>query len=282
MEHRRQRPVACTPMQVKFRILLIDDCADTVRLLQAYLADPGIELTVARNGRDGIEAFQRAAEPFHLVLMDMEMPILDGYAATAEIRRWETEGRLPQTPIAALTALSDMASAARTMAAGCAIHLTKPVLRQTLLEVVREYGAPRIPPPERLSNFIATCRSELVCLVGAVKLWDLASIARTGGRLRSLGEDCGLPAICEIGISLEEAPNLDAALYGVERLRCCLGALGQSGIHLGPELAVSDFDESIETLVIRELMPEYIASMQGKIILLVTYDGSVSPPAVTT
>ena len=77
--------------------------------------------------------FKRAPLPFNLVFMDMEMPVLDGYAATIEIRRWETENRLPRPPVAALTALSDVTAAKRILAAGCALHLTKPILRQTPL-----------------------------------------------------------------------------------------------------------------------------------------------------
>lgn len=260
-----QRPSASTPLQARCRVLLVDDCPDTVRLLQAYLADPGIALTVANNGREGIEAVKRAALPFHLVFMDMEMPVLDGYAATVEIRRWETENSLPRTPIAALTALSDASAARCILAAGCALHLTKPILRQTLLEVVRQYGAPGMPAPELLSDFIVTCRSELTCLVDALEASDLASIARTGRRLRSSGTACGLSAICEIGASLEEAANLAAAQHGVEKLRCCLSILDDSRFHNGPEPAVSGSRESIETQVIRELLPQYIASTLGRI-----------------
>jgi CheY-like chemotaxis protein len=260
-----QRPAASTPLQAKCRVLLVDDCPDTVRLLQAYLADPGIALTVASNGLDGIEVFKRAALPFSVVFMDMEMPVLDGYAATAEIRRWETENRLPRTPVVALTALSDAAAARRILAAGCALHLTKPILRQTLLQVVRQYGALRMPAPDLLSDFIVTCRSELTCLMDALEESDLASIKGAGRRLRSSGADCGLSAICEIGASLEQAPNLAAAQYGVEKLRCCLSILDDSRFHGGPESAVSGSRESVETQVIRDLLPEYIASMLEKI-----------------
>jgi CheY-like chemotaxis protein/HPt (histidine-containing phosphotransfer) domain-containing protein len=261
----RQCSAASTPLQAKCRVLLVDDCPDTVRLLQAYLADPGIALTVTGNGREGIEAFKGATLPFNLVFMDMEMPVLDGYAATTEIRRWETENRLPRTPVVALTAISDVTAARRILAAGCALHLTKPILRQTLLQVVRQYGAPRMPAPELLADFIVTCRSELMCLMEALETSDLASIARTGRRLRSSGADCGLSAICEIGASLEQAPNLAAAQYGTEKLRCCLSILDDSRFHGGPESAVSGSRESIETQVIRELLPEYIASMLEKI-----------------
>jgi len=260
----RQQPAAFTPLPARCRVLLVDDCPDTTRLLRAYLADPGIELTAVNNGRDGIEAFKCAALPFNLVFMDMEMPGTDGCAATMEMRRWEIENRLPRTPIAAFTALSDTATATRMVEAGCTIHLTKPILRQRLLQIVGQYDGPRLPAPELLPDLIATCRSELESLVDSVKAWDPQSIVRTGRRLRSLGTTFGLSAICEIGACLEEGPNLGVALYGVEKLRCCIGVLEHSLAQGGAEFAVPSSGESIETQVIRDLLPEYIASMLEK------------------
>src|SRR5580704_6348099 len=84
------------------RVLVIDDCPDTVRLLNAYLTDPKIHVTVARNGLEGLAVFRDSV--FDLVLMDMEMPEMNGYAATISIRNWEADHHLARTPIAALTA----------------------------------------------------------------------------------------------------------------------------------------------------------------------------------
>jgi HPt (histidine-containing phosphotransfer) domain-containing protein len=122
-----------------------------------------------------------------------------------------------------------------------------------------------MPAPELLSDFIVTCRSELTRLMDALEWSNLASIARTGRRLKSSGADCGLSAICEIGARLERAPNLTAAQHEVEKLRRCLNVLDDSRFHNGSEPAVSGSRECIETQVIRELLPEYIASMLEKI-----------------
>lgn len=264
-----QRAAASDQLDNKCRVLLVDDCPDTVRLMQAYLTDPGIVLTVAGNGREGIEAFKNALLPFNLVFMDMEMPVQDGYAATAEIRRWEAENKLPRTPVAAFTALSDIIASRRILGAGCALHLTKPISRQTLLQVVRQYGSPRMPAPALLSDFIVTCRSELMCLIDALGKSDLDLIASTGRRLGSSGAACGLSAICEIGASLTHAPNLKAAMYGVEKLRSCLSILDDTRFHVGAGYVGTGSSESIETQAIRELLPEYVASTLEKIGMMV-------------
>src|SRR5258708_38278918 len=121
--------------------------------------------------------------------------------------------------------------------------------------------------PDLLSDCLVAGRSELVCLIDALDAWDLESIARTGRRLVRSGEDCGLPVISEIGMSLESAPNLDAAMYAMEKLRCCLSILDDTGWHVGPGASASG--ECIETQVIRELLPEFIASTLEKIRVMV-------------
>jgi CheY-like chemotaxis protein len=71
----------------------------------------------------------------------MEMPEMNGYAATLSIRAWEAEHGLPRTPIAALTAVSDFGASNRILLAGCTLHLAKPIMRQTLLQIVSQFGS---------------------------------------------------------------------------------------------------------------------------------------------
>jgi CheY-like chemotaxis protein len=129
---------AVQPDAIKCRVLVIDDCPDMIRLLTAYLSDPRIQVTIARNGLEGLAAFRDSI--FDLVLMDMEMPEMNGYAATISIRNWETDRHLPRTPIAALTAASDFGASNRILLTGCNLHLTKPIRRETLLQIVRQFG----------------------------------------------------------------------------------------------------------------------------------------------
>lgn len=137
--------VAYTPVRdpgapnMKCRVLVIDDSPDMLRLLTAYLSDPKIQVTIARNGIEGLAAYRDNV--FDLVLMDMEMPEMNGYAATISIRDWERDLQLPRTPIAALTAENNFTASNRMLLAGCTLHLTKPIMRQTLLQIVKQFAS---------------------------------------------------------------------------------------------------------------------------------------------
>ncbi|MBV9744904.1 MAG: response regulator [Acidobacteriia bacterium] len=108
-------------------------------LLAMYLADDAIALTAVSNAHDGIKAFQ--SEIFDVVLMDLDLPEMDGYEAARLIRDWEAEHGLGQTPILALTALSDFTASKRTFSQNFTLHLNKPISRETLLQTVRQFGS---------------------------------------------------------------------------------------------------------------------------------------------
>ncbi len=77
---------------------------------------------------------------YDLVLMDMQMPIMDGYAATEKIRIWEKEmGRMP-TPVVALTADDSQQDIQKALDAGCDRHMIKPITKKRLVEMIRQYA----------------------------------------------------------------------------------------------------------------------------------------------
>jgi len=116
------------------RIMLADDSADNRILVRAYLKSTPYHLDEAENGRIAIDKF--FSRPYDLVLMDMQMPEVDGYTATRAIRDWEREHNRPRTPILALTASALDENLHRTQEAGCDAHITKPVRKATLLEAI--------------------------------------------------------------------------------------------------------------------------------------------------
>ena len=121
-----------------FKVLLVDDNEDVALLVEQYLNDPRIALSVARDGREGIEVFKEGG--FDLVLMDIEMPLLDGLEATKAMRLWEHQKDLVETPIAALTARSSMETLSEIYAAGCTQYLAKPISRNVLLQTLGQYS----------------------------------------------------------------------------------------------------------------------------------------------
>ena len=116
------------------RILLVEDSPDNQLLIRSYLKQTSHRLEIADNGAIGVDKFKQGH--YDILLMDMQMPVMDGLTATKAIRRWEREQDLPQTPIIALTALALKEEAAKIFEAGCNTHITKPVKKQTLIEVL--------------------------------------------------------------------------------------------------------------------------------------------------
>ncbi|MBF0190108.1 MAG: response regulator, partial [Magnetococcales bacterium] len=116
------------------RILLVEDAEDNQLLIRTFLKNTPHQLTIAN---DGEEAVQRVREqPFDLIFMDIQMPIMDGYTATRQIRQWEhATGRAP-LPILALTAHALEGESERSREAGCDLYLSKPIKKQRLLEVI--------------------------------------------------------------------------------------------------------------------------------------------------
>jgi CheY-like chemotaxis protein/HPt (histidine-containing phosphotransfer) domain-containing protein len=118
-------------------VLLVDDGHDNRRLLALYLRDAGAEVTLAENGRIGCdEALAAAAtgDPFGVILMDMQMPELDGYGAAALLRAKGYTG-----PIVALTAHAMAEDRDKCLSAGCSDYLSKPVRRDLLLATVARH-----------------------------------------------------------------------------------------------------------------------------------------------
>jgi CheY-like chemotaxis protein/anti-sigma regulatory factor (Ser/Thr protein kinase) len=123
-------PVASRPLH----ILLVEDSPDNQVLVRSYLHATPYQLEVAEHGGIAVEAFKK--RPYDVILMDMNMPVMDGYEATRNIRAWERTHDLPKTQIIALTALVMKEDGEKILQAGCNAHMTKPIKRQTLLEVL--------------------------------------------------------------------------------------------------------------------------------------------------
>jgi CheY-like chemotaxis protein len=124
-------------------ILLADDSSDNLFLIQAYLKHSGYHLDMAENGKVAFEMYR--ARKYDLVLMDVQMPLMDGYMATRMIRDWEQKANISPIPIIALTAHAYEEERQKSIAAGCSDHLTKPLKKSTLLNAIQNWIAAGSP-----------------------------------------------------------------------------------------------------------------------------------------
>jgi PAS domain S-box-containing protein len=127
------------------RLLVVEDNRNNQQVVRELLSSRGAAIDIAGDGREGVAKVMGAQLPYHVVLMDIQMPVMDGYAATREIRKHPGLGALP---IIAMTANAMSGDREACLAAGMDDHIGKPFDLDELLEtILRHAGAEMVPPP---------------------------------------------------------------------------------------------------------------------------------------
>jgi CheY-like chemotaxis protein len=212
-------PAAASPAPAAaeraLRILLVDDAPDNRLLVRRYLKDSPHAVDEAADGRAAVAKF--AAGTYDLVLMDVQMPELDGLSATREIRRLESERGSPPTPVIALTASVAKEDVRHCLEAGCDAFLAKPVRKADLLGAVRGARAPSEPPGEAIEvtadpeiadlipGYLENRRKDLQGMSAALERGEFASIAAVGHTIRGSAASFGFAGLGEACREAEEA-----------------------------------------------------------------------------
>jgi PAS domain S-box-containing protein len=129
------------------RILVIEDNEINQQIACELLRAAGADVVTARNGWDGVAAVEAATAAFDVILMDVQMPVMDGYEATRALRsgpRWE------RLPIIAMTAHAEDDERRRCLAVGMNDHLSKPIKPEELVDMVERWARPAGPPASAL------------------------------------------------------------------------------------------------------------------------------------
>ena len=134
-EHDLRRPDAAPAADLsRLHVLLAEDHPTNRRVVELILGAAGVKLTCVENGAEAVEAW--SAGDFDLILMDMQMPVMDGLTATRAIREQEAGAGKARTPIYSLTANAMPEHIRESAAAGADGHLTKPISSEALLRTV--------------------------------------------------------------------------------------------------------------------------------------------------
>ena len=157
-------PERCAPQSqsatsadaLEMRILVAEDSPDNRLVIAAYLRREPYQVDFALDGREAVNKF--ISQRYDLVFVDIQMPEVDGLAATRTIRRWENDHGLSPTPIIALTASVLEEDVKLALASGCSLHMSKPVKKRVLLDAVRNAALLRaadtpdsVPVPDAIS-----------------------------------------------------------------------------------------------------------------------------------
>ena len=218
------------------RVLLADDAADNRLLIQSFLKEPAYRIDVAVDGEAAVQKFKQGA--YDIVLMDVQMPVMDGLTATAQMRAWERAQRRLTTPIVALTAHAFKEDIAKSLAAGCTAHLTKPIRKAGLIaEIARQVEA-RLPARAAvivdaeleplMAGFLRNRQSDLSTLHEALERRSFDTIRIVGHTMKGIGGGYGLDEITEIGKRIELAAqeqNVAFIRQNVESLGTYLSGL---------------------------------------------------------
>ena len=201
------------PQQTEsLNILHVEDAENNRMLIRAYLKKTSFRIEEAANGQIGLDKFK--ANRYDLVLMDMQMPVMDGYTATREIRKWEKERNLPGIPILALTAHVLKEDQEKSLAAGCTDHLTKPIKKEALMKAILTHapggsGTLTVTISRDLEDlipqFMENTGKDIAAIHEALARSDWETVRRTGHSMKSYGTGYGFHSISTRGRTIEAA-----------------------------------------------------------------------------
>ena len=215
------RGAAARPPQLLGRVLVIEDNLVNQKVMQVMLGQMGLAVTMADDGQQGLELIM-AGDSADPVMMDLQMPVMDGYTATRRIRQWETQTQQQRRPIIALSADAFAGVRARCLDAGMDEVLSKPVLQGELWAALAKWLA-AVPAVLTVAAAPAVAR-DVDCAAVIVLLNEILPLlahnkADAIGRFKALQELVAgtelAPEVADAGLPLQEF-RFDLAL---ERLR---------------------------------------------------------------
>ena len=210
------------------KILLVEDAENNRVLIRSYLKKTPFIVEEAQNGQIAVEKYKTGS--YDVILMDVQMPVMDGFTATKEIRRWEKEQGLRSTPVLALTAHVFKDDIELSLAAGCNTHLTKPIKKEALLDAILSYAPEgkevkmdkitvHVDPDlsDIIPLFMENTLKDIDSIKFAVSEKDVETVRRISHSMKSYGSGYGFDYVSRAGKTMEAAA-INNDLSGVEEV----------------------------------------------------------------
>ncbi|MFP4498639.1 MAG: response regulator [Vulcanimicrobiota bacterium] len=209
-----QKPEVKAFNQSEKEILIVEDNPVNQELIKVYLKKCPYKLTFSKNGLEAVELAQ--VRKFDVILMDIQLPTIDGYEATRRIRK---ESKNQETPIIALTAHAMKGEEEKARSAGCNSYLSKPVDKEKLIKTIssftqieteislKEELLGRIDPDivELLPHYIENVKETIRGMKKSLASQNYGSLRRKAHNLKGTGSSFGLNKISLLGEKLEIA-----------------------------------------------------------------------------
>ena len=230
-------------LQASMRVLLVEDNRTNTLVAKLLLEEKGCEVLTAEDGAVALEILEK--EAVDVVLMDLQMPVMDGHQATTALREREAALHLPRVPVVALTAHASRETQERCLAEGFDDYLVKPLRGEALRRALHQVQAgvpPSVPtpgsrpPPEPVAAarlapqellakvggdpvvltelcglFLEDLEASLVRLEAALDPWQASEISSVGHGLKGLGSNVTALALAELARRIEECGKADQA-----------------------------------------------------------------------
>jgi PAS domain S-box-containing protein len=217
----RASPVVAVEASVHpvfLRILVVEDSIDNQMLFEAYLKSTPHAVTFCENGKQALDRVA-SGSGFDLILMDVQMPLMNGLEATRAIRALEQAQSRTPTPILALTANALATDFESSYAAGCNGHLSKPISKQTLMGAIEEFAAGKADPrrsepiiievapklAQLSAQYLDRRRKELPTLLELLASSNFERLQVLAHDLKGTGSAFGFSALTTLGAALENS-----------------------------------------------------------------------------
>jgi signal transduction histidine kinase/DNA-binding response OmpR family regulator len=236
------------------RILLAEDYKYNRLIIEKYLKNQPFDLQIAKNGAEAVDKYTTGT--YDLVLMDMQMPVKDGFSATRDIRAFESKNGLVPVPVIALTAYALDEDVAKCLSAGCNAHVRKPIRKNQLYDVLTTYLATTIKatgspgrtvedeeqPSEQIVVTVDQNFADFIPAFLEDVLHDISNMAQANARK-------DFDVVCKLGHRIKGAGG-GFGLDGISKIAGSVEAAARSRSNRQTEKALSDLSDYVTSLKI--------------------------------